>query len=78
MLTPDPILGAGYHDGECEQILLGPLPCVPGCHPGGPTVPLIFNVVLYMIIHSLVGMVSYNKAGPDGFGYMVAEKAEIF
>ena len=31
-----------------------------------------------MIIHHWVGLMVENKAGPDGFGYMVADKMTIF
>ena len=35
----DPLFGLGDHGGEGNQILWGPLPGVPGCHPGGLTDP---------------------------------------
>ena len=31
-----------------------------------------------MIACHWVGIVADNKAGPDGFGYMLVEKAELF
>ena len=35
--NPDPFLGLGKHVGEGEQVLWGPVPRVPGFHPGAPT-----------------------------------------
>ena len=33
------VLLPGNHGGESEMILWGPLPGLPGCHPGGTTFP---------------------------------------
>ena len=40
--------------------------------------PHIFNAVVDVIVCHWVGLVMENKAGPDGFGCMVAEKVDFF
>ena len=38
---------------------------------------MIFNVVVNAILHHWVGMVEYNEACSDGFGYTVADKGDF-
>ena len=44
--SPDPILGSGNHCGKGERILQGPLPGIPGCHPGVGLRTNVFNKVV--------------------------------
>ena len=34
--------------------------------------------MVYAMVRNWVGMVAKNKAAPDGLGFVVAEKAELF
>ena len=39
---------------------------------------LIINIVVDVIIRHWVGLMVENKAGPDGFGYTVADNMTLF
>ena len=49
-----------------------------GVTQGGPLSPCIFNVVVDAIFFHWVGLVTENKASPDGFKYTVGEDSESF
>ena len=49
-----------------------------GVTQGGPLPPRILNFMVDAIIRNWVGLVAENKAGPDGFGQMVADKVVLF
>ena len=43
-----------------------------------PILPLIINIVVDVSIRHWVGIMVENEDGPDGFGYMVADKMTLF
>ena len=49
-----------------------------GANQGGPLSPRTLNLLVEAIVRNWVGMVVENKAIPDGFGYVVADKLEFF
>ena len=40
--------------------------------------PLIINILVYVIIQHWVGIMVENADGPDGFGYTVADNMKLF
>ena len=76
-MTPDPLLVLVHHGDKGKQVLLGTLPGVPWCHPGGPTPPQILNVVVEMIVHLWFGLLTKKEARPDGFRYTVMDKVDL-
>ena len=50
-----------------------------GTSPRGYLIPpKIFIIMVNTIVCQWVVLLAYNESGPDGFGYTVEEKADLF